>query len=301
MPSQLSVHPAERPSRRVLLEEGDTVVVGRDPACGLVADDPRVSKQHAQIDWNGRAWALRDLASKNGTSVNGLSAAGQELAHGDWLSFGGVPARFDLLTREQADERRRDRALRRETSVRLRRRLEEPATPQETLQRLLDSAREVVGGDRGFVVLLGADGALRVQAVTGYEGADEAAGFTGSVGVVRRVAETAEPVLLSDVSRDALLGRRASILERNIAAVACLPLRARSRAIGFLYVDSRRAGTVLDELDLEILEGLAEHAGVVLGAGEVHQRLQQLRAVAAGAAAALERQLQAVRVHVEPA
>jgi hypothetical protein len=298
MPAQLSIHPAERAARRVLLAEGESLVLGRDPSCTLVLDEPRISKRHAEIAWTGRTWALRDLGSKNGTSVNGLSAAGQELASGDWLSFGGVPGRFELLSDEQADERRRSRRARADTSVRLRRLLEEAGTPDETLRRLLESARELVSADRGFVVLVADDGALRVHAATGFDAAENAS-FAGSVGVVRRVAETKEAIVISDLSGDAVMGARPSVIAQGLTAVACLPLRVQGRLAGFLYVDSRRAGTELDDLDMEILEGLAEHACVALGAVDVAKRLQQLRAAAR--AAALEHQLQVVRVHVEPA
>ena len=294
MPAQLSVHPAERASRRVLVEDGDTVTVGREPSCDLVVDDPRVSKRHARLEWAGSAWCLLDLGSKNGTSVNGSSAAGQELAPGDWLSFGGVPGRFELLTHEQATQRRQSRVERAATSVRLKQQLDH-AAPEALLERLLDSAREVTAAERGFVVLVSDDGVLRVHATSGFEGTSEA-GFTGSAGVVGRVAQTGQAFVVSDIGRDEVLAARPSVVARGLAAVACLPLRLHGRIAGFLYVDSRRPGHVLDDLDAATLEGLAEHAGLVLGAGDVHRRLRQLR-VAAGVAPALEQHLLAVRVH----
>ena len=51
---------------------GDRFVVGRDPACNLVLDDDKVSRQHAAIETlpNGGA-VIRDLGSSNGTFVNG--------------------------------------------------------------------------------------------------------------------------------------------------------------------------------------------------------------------------------------
>ena len=51
---------------------GDRFVVGRDPACNLVLDDDKVSRQHAAIETlpNGST-VIRDLGSSNGTFVNG--------------------------------------------------------------------------------------------------------------------------------------------------------------------------------------------------------------------------------------
>ncbi|HYT32579.1 MAG TPA: GAF domain-containing protein, partial [Thermoanaerobaculia bacterium] len=48
-------------------------------------------------------------------------------------------------------------------------------------------------------------------------------------------------------------------------ARACVPLKADARVIGFLYVDGREKGGVFTDLDLEILEALADHAALLMG------------------------------------
>ena len=45
-------------------------LVGRAPHCHLVLDNSGVSREHAVMSFDG-AWKVRDLASKNGTWVNG--------------------------------------------------------------------------------------------------------------------------------------------------------------------------------------------------------------------------------------
>src|SRR5262245_45742911 len=98
MPAKLTLHPPRRASRFLVIHEGESLLVGRGLECGLVLEDAKVSKQHARLAWSGGGWTLEDLQSKNGTSVNGLSAAGQALEGGDSISFGGVPARFHLIS-----------------------------------------------------------------------------------------------------------------------------------------------------------------------------------------------------------
>jgi len=45
-------------------------VLGRDPGCHLCLDeDVTVSREHASLSWEGGAWVLRDLGSKNGTAL----------------------------------------------------------------------------------------------------------------------------------------------------------------------------------------------------------------------------------------
>jgi ABC-type multidrug transport system ATPase subunit/pSer/pThr/pTyr-binding forkhead associated (FHA) protein len=57
--------------RRVVAKPGDTVVLGRDPACQLVVDSPLVSRRHAELTRTERGWQLRDLGSLNGTYLDG--------------------------------------------------------------------------------------------------------------------------------------------------------------------------------------------------------------------------------------
>lgn len=72
---------------------------GRSVACDVRLDDPCVSAEHASMCWTGSAWELRDLASKNGTFVDGRRIGVHEratLAPGSTLGFGG-PESYVLL------------------------------------------------------------------------------------------------------------------------------------------------------------------------------------------------------------
>jgi len=45
--------------------------IGRDEACELHIDDPKISRRHAQIVAERGTWYVEDLGSSNGTSLNG--------------------------------------------------------------------------------------------------------------------------------------------------------------------------------------------------------------------------------------
>lgn len=53
------------------------IVLGRDPLCDLPLRAGGVSRQHAEIERAGDAFHLRDLDSRNGTSVAGLPLVGK--------------------------------------------------------------------------------------------------------------------------------------------------------------------------------------------------------------------------------
>jgi DNA-binding SARP family transcriptional activator len=77
----------------VLLGEGVTLI-GRDPSALVHLVDNRVSRRHAEIDAREGSCFVRDLASTNGTAVNGEAVIEQQLRDGDVISFGGVEVRF---------------------------------------------------------------------------------------------------------------------------------------------------------------------------------------------------------------
>ena len=53
------------------------IVLGRDPLCDLALRAGGVSRQHAEIEHTGAGFALRDLDSRNGTTLAGLPLAGR--------------------------------------------------------------------------------------------------------------------------------------------------------------------------------------------------------------------------------
>jgi signal transduction histidine kinase len=72
------------------LEEG-TSGVGRDVSNQIQLHDTEVSRHHAEIRYNGTVSIVVDLASSNGTHINGQRIEHeQELASGDHLQVGGT-------------------------------------------------------------------------------------------------------------------------------------------------------------------------------------------------------------------
>ncbi len=70
------------------------LTIGRNPTCDIVLDDRQVSRVHAQILWCDDHYELEDLASKNGTHVNGREITGRQvLRDGDEVQ---IALRFKL-------------------------------------------------------------------------------------------------------------------------------------------------------------------------------------------------------------
>jgi len=265
MPAKLTLYPPQRAARFLIIRDGESLVVGRDPGCELAIEDPRVSKRHAHLRWSGGGWTIEDLGSKNGTAVNGQPVEGTELRDGDAISFGGLSGRFERLSAAEAATVEAERLARIETSARIRRRLHTEPEPADLLLRFLEAAMELTRTDRGFVVLVSPGGKLRAEVASGLSPEavrDER--FRGSVGAVRQAVESRGPIVLSDVRADPRLGKRPSVVSLGIAALACVPIRHEGKVLGVIYVDSRKLGPALTELELQTLESMADQMGAIL-------------------------------------
>lgn len=65
------------------------LVLGRENGAGAVFDDPRMSRSHAEIRFDGARFTVRDLGSRNGTFAEGERLAPETPCHDPrWLRLG---------------------------------------------------------------------------------------------------------------------------------------------------------------------------------------------------------------------
>jgi hypothetical protein len=96
--------PAPQPTQRALLVgegkrtvvSGERLVVGRSRECGLVVDDPNVSRRHMEVRRDDAGWVAVDLGSTNGTKVNGRRIDEVPLEPGDEVALGVSRFTFEV-------------------------------------------------------------------------------------------------------------------------------------------------------------------------------------------------------------
>lgn len=71
-------------------------VIGRHEDCDLVLTGKNVSRRHAEIRADADGVFLADLASTNGTLVNGHQITSQRLVHNDIITVGDHHLRFEV-------------------------------------------------------------------------------------------------------------------------------------------------------------------------------------------------------------
>jgi hypothetical protein len=87
----------EKPPMLLVLDrpEDERLLIGRHPACDIVVADPSVSRRHAQLTFRDGVWVLQDLASTNGSAVNGERVGRAALHSGDLVELGAQPFQIE--------------------------------------------------------------------------------------------------------------------------------------------------------------------------------------------------------------
>jgi hypothetical protein len=75
-------------------DDGAAILVGRSSRCDIVLSDPAVSRVHLEIARAGGRWQARDVASTNGTFVDGRRIGVTDVAAGDVLVLGDAAIRL---------------------------------------------------------------------------------------------------------------------------------------------------------------------------------------------------------------
>jgi len=282
--------------RRFVLPEGATLVLGRDTSCDIPILDPGVSRRHAELHVAGDRVTITDLASRNGTWLNGQRIQHGDAATGDLIGFGPV----ELGVVEEAASRARvtapapldgaatmvrERAMRSQAEaveavagrrlaqlVAVAQRLGGLARLDALLARIVDDAFEAFDADRVAVLLTNGQGQLDMRL------ARDRTGVTVSRPVPRTIAQGVADRqvswLLHDASRDARLAGD-SVIQQAVRSALAAPLIGEGRrTLGVLYVDNLRDAHAFTEQDLDFL---VAYAGIAAAAMEREQGVERLR------------------------
>ncbi|MGV8942100.1 MAG: GAF domain-containing protein [Lysobacter sp.] len=286
MLARLIAYPPDEAAAIRLIRPGEALRIGRvcegDPAQNLVLNHPSVSRAHAELHGVDGRWRLTDLASKNGSHLNGVAIWDALLEQACWLRFGDVHCEFDLLTDAEAEAFERDRHGRRHVATAHTVRIEGLTRFDDLLDASLSAVLGLAHCERGFVLL--EDGTdFVVSSSHSLEPASLASrSFSGSVGAVRRALDQRRAVVANDIGREAWLATRHSVAAAGLSALVCLPLMDDDRVLGVIYADRVAPGPAITTLDLELLQAFAENAAVWISARRTSEQL----ALQSGASAA---------------
>ena len=141
------------------------------------------------------------------------------------------------------------------------------------MTEMLDLAIDVMGADRGFLMLREEGTENLSLAVAREMGAELGQASSPSMGIARRAAVDGEPVLMADSGANQEFGSRDSIIRLRILSAMCVPLRVEDRILGALYVDSRKVTTQFTEEDLELFQALANQSAMAIENVRLYERM----------------------------
>src|SRR5262245_60232680 len=82
------------PAERVVVWDNQDISVGRAGDNDLAIEDAALSRKHAEFYREGGAWAVKDLNTSNGTTVNGETIRTHKLQNKDVVRIGDVEISF---------------------------------------------------------------------------------------------------------------------------------------------------------------------------------------------------------------
>jgi transcriptional regulator with GAF, ATPase, and Fis domain/tetratricopeptide (TPR) repeat protein len=151
------------------------------------------------------------------------------------------------------------------------------------LERITESAVDLSGAERGFVLLVDAHGQLEKRTVQVARAAEPDPHEAFSRSIAEAVLIDGEPIVTVDASRDGRLSEYVSVHKLMLRSVACLPIRTRVATVGVLYLEHRRSRGRFSEASVELLSSFADQAAIALEnarlLSENKRRQQELEAL----------------------
>jgi sigma-B regulation protein RsbU (phosphoserine phosphatase) len=280
------------------------LTLGRSSSNDLIFNYMNISRFQAEILFEDGHYTIRDLESKHGTYVNGVRMETARLENGDRIQLGGLQGQTitfrqgDLLhtllgTSVSKAEVGFSISGFREIGMLLAtiRALSSIPLLDDLLSLVLDTAIELTGADRGFIMLKESDGHLGFKcARNNYKRPLDGSSFQTSRRVPDEVFKTGHRIVINDLDVGDGSEDHSSTRRLGLRSVFCVPLRyltfhdtgnmsgiGKMETIGVLYVDSQKIGAVLSSTQIDALETLASEAAIAIYNARLYRESQEKR------------------------
>jgi adenylate cyclase len=204
---------------------------------------------------------LRNLARSSGDERLIAAADAVERAY-DALTLD----RMSLVSRLAAASAQAEReVLKAQTVARVSETVNSSLELDVVLRRVLDIAVDVLGAQRGFVMIADEHGALRLAAIHGLDRESlESDEMRPSHTAVKRVFESGETLITTDAQSDPRFSAQVSVRLLNLRSIICVPLISKARRIGVVYLDSRVTPGLFTPQDPSLLIAFANQAAMAI-------------------------------------
>jgi phosphoserine phosphatase RsbU/P len=269
--------------RRQIPIDKPLLTIGRRSESDVRVTGIGVSRHHAEIVAEQGTCRLRDCGSRFGTFVNGRRAEEHMLAHGDRIRLGDSDDTEIMFLEGDTDGIREHSAVSAVSELRHLaalleglRALGSGRVLDDVLTLVLDSAIQVTGAERGFIMLANHAGQLEFKLARG-RGQVTLSGqtFQTSRKIPETVFSTGTQMIVEDLMDEGLAALHTGTVALGIRHVLCAPLRlvryvervedqSEDKIVGVLYLDSRERGALKSHSARTALETLSMEAAVAI-------------------------------------
>jgi len=269
--------------RRIVTIDKPVFTIGRRTESDLRLAGADISRLHAEISLEGGVCTIRDKESRFGTFVNGERVTERALAHADQIRFGQAgETEIVFFVQDEAPSVEKSAVM---AATELRqmaalleglRALGSGRVVDDVLALVLDSAIEVTGAERGFIMLASREHELEFK-LARARGRVTLSGktFETSRKIPESVFATGEQTIVEDLLDGDLARLHTGTVALGIRHVLCTPLRLvryveradQQRAdeiIGVLYLDSRERGALQSASARQALDTLSAEATIAI-------------------------------------
>ncbi|MBN1897989.1 MAG: diguanylate cyclase [Spirochaetes bacterium] len=146
----------------------------------------------------------------------------------------------------------------------------------ELLEKIMDKTIELVGAERGILLLYpdtGKKRELEVRVVRNVEKQQlKGEEFGTSKSIIERIEKEKKPLIVEDAETDASLKKQASVVKYGLKSILCAPIMARGNMLGVIYLDNRLVTGLFSQEDLMVLDLISSQAGVSIENARLYQR-----------------------------
>jgi putative nucleotidyltransferase with HDIG domain len=129
--------------------------------------------------------------------------------------------------------------------------------------------------ERGFLMLRDQNDELSVRIARGIAHVNlEEETFKFSRTIVRKVADSGEPILTTNAQDDPRFEGQLSVAAFQLRSILCAPLKIKNELIGVIYVDNRARAGIFQEHDLGLIRSFADQAAVAIDNAQLFDDLQ---------------------------
>lgn len=169
-------------------------------------------------------------------------------------------------------------------------RMSETRVLDPLLHYAMNIALELLGAERGYLVLITDDGELDFRVKLDQHGNElQHPEEQISYSILSKVVDKAEPLVITDAILDPSLQNADSVHALQLRSVMCAPLITRGRPIGAIYVENRSDAAIFEDDDIQPLMFFANQAAVAIENAILNDELE---ARVAARTVELERALQ---------